>query len=171
MQPPVLNEQPVSNLVGDCQMKSPDLSMLASLESQTHVFSVFTRCTPDKFQECRIETGNCWKSAALSYLSDRLIGCDQHTLYTRKPFYRVYLHNPDVIPILLRFLRFFNGSLGSYNGPLDILPSKPVQTIMIPDDAGGKTIHIVLKVTDNGKPSLTSYRRIVLECRWYHRML
>ena len=75
------------------------------------------------------------------------------------------MHNPDVIPILLRFLRFFNGSLGSYNGPLDILPSKSVQTIMIPDDAGGKTIHIVLKVTDNGKPSLTSYRRIVLECR------
>lgn len=54
---------------------------------------------------------------------------------------------------------------GSYNGSLDILPSKPFQTIMIPDDAKGSTIHIVLKVTDNGKPSLTSYRRIVLECR------
>lgn len=67
--------------VGDCQMNSPDLSMPGNLESQTHVFSVFTRCTPDKFQECRIETGDCWKSATPSYLSDRLIGCDQHTLY------------------------------------------------------------------------------------------
>ena len=54
---------------------------------------------------------------------------------------------------------------GTYKGMLDILQSKPVQTIMIPDDAKGKTVHIVLKVTDNGKPSLTSYRRIVLECR------
>jgi hypothetical protein len=54
---------------------------------------------------------------------------------------------------------------GTYKGTFDILPSKPVQTIIIPDDAKGSTIHIVLKVTDNGKPSLTSYRRIVLECR------
>ena len=54
---------------------------------------------------------------------------------------------------------------GTYKGTLDILQSKHVQTIMIPDDAEGKTIHIVLKVTDNGKPSLASYRRIVLECR------
>lgn len=54
---------------------------------------------------------------------------------------------------------------GTYKGTRDILQSEPVQTIMIPDDAKGKTIHIVLKVTDNGKPSLTSYRRIVLECR------
>ena len=54
---------------------------------------------------------------------------------------------------------------GTYKGTLDILKSEPVQTIMIPNDAKGKTIHIVLKVTDNGTPSLTSYRRIVLECR------
>lgn len=54
---------------------------------------------------------------------------------------------------------------GTYKGTLDILQSESVQTIIIPDDAKGKTIHIVLKVTDNGKPSLTSYRRIVLECR------
>lgn len=48
---------------------------------------------------------------------------------------------------------------------LTVFMSGFAKTIMIPDDAKGKTVHIVLKVTDNGKPSLTSYRRIVLECR------
>lgn len=36
-------------------------------------------------------------------------------------------------------------------------------TIGIPASASGKTIHIILELTDNGKPALTSYRRIILE--------
>lgn len=34
--------------------------------------------------------------------------------------------------------------------------------IRIPTDATGKTIHIVLELTDNGEPALTAYRRVVL---------
>lgn len=34
--------------------------------------------------------------------------------------------------------------------------------IRIPADSAGKTIHIVLEVTDNGVPALTAYRRVVL---------
>lgn len=35
-------------------------------------------------------------------------------------------------------------------------------TFDIPFDSVGKTIHIICEVTDNGKPALTSYRRIIL---------
>ncbi len=34
--------------------------------------------------------------------------------------------------------------------------------IMIPPDASGKTIHLILAVTDSGQPPLTRYRRIVI---------
>ncbi len=33
---------------------------------------------------------------------------------------------------------------------------------LVPEDAANHTIHIILKVKDNGKPSLTSYRRVIL---------
>ena len=32
----------------------------------------------------------------------------------------------------------------------------------IPSDSAGKTIHVVCEVTDNGEPTLTSYRRIII---------
>jgi len=35
-------------------------------------------------------------------------------------------------------------------------------TFDIPFDSAGKTIHIICEVTDNGKPALTSYRRIII---------
>ena len=35
--------------------------------------------------------------------------------------------------------------------------------LTIPDDAAGKTIHLILEVTDDGTPSLTAYRRVVIE--------
>jgi hypothetical protein len=35
-------------------------------------------------------------------------------------------------------------------------------TFRIPDDAAGKSIHIICEVTDNGSPALTSYRRIII---------
>jgi Protein of unknown function (DUF1593) len=34
-------------------------------------------------------------------------------------------------------------------------------TLTVPADASGKTIHVLLEVTDDGKPALTRYRRIV----------
>lgn len=35
-------------------------------------------------------------------------------------------------------------------------------TLQIPTDASGKSIHLILEVTDNGMPALTAYRRVVL---------
>ena len=34
--------------------------------------------------------------------------------------------------------------------------------LMVPADAAGKTIHVILEVTDRGSPALTRYRRVVL---------
>jgi hypothetical protein len=34
--------------------------------------------------------------------------------------------------------------------------------LMIPEDAVGKTVHVVLEVTDGGVPTLTRYRRAVI---------
>ena len=52
----------------------------------------------------------------------------------------------------------------SYNGNLDITAIKSVAEIIIPADSKGKDFHIVLRVTDNGTPALTSYRRIIVNC-------
>lgn len=41
--------------------------------------------------------------------------------------------------------------------------STPKCSVQIPLDAAGKNIHIILEVTDNGTPKLTSYRRIVIQ--------
>ncbi|MHC4521582.1 MAG: hypothetical protein ACYTAS_23570 [Planctomycetota bacterium] len=34
--------------------------------------------------------------------------------------------------------------------------------VHVPADAAGKTIHIILQVTDDGDPPLTRYRRAIL---------
>jgi hypothetical protein len=41
--------------------------------------------------------------------------------------------------------------------------SAPLASIKIPLDAAGKTIHVILEVTDNGFPVLTRYRRACIE--------
>ena len=35
-------------------------------------------------------------------------------------------------------------------------------SLTVPADAAGKTIHVILEVTDRGSPNLTRYRRAVL---------
>lgn len=35
-------------------------------------------------------------------------------------------------------------------------------TVQVPSDAAGKSFHLILEVTDNGTPSLTGYRRIII---------
>jgi hypothetical protein len=51
----------------------------------------------------------------------------------------------------------------SYKGELQMNTSvKDVCKITIPEDADGKSIQIILEVTDDGTPALTSYRRIVV---------
>ena len=52
---------------------------------------------------------------------------------------------------------------GTYKGKVTIADSTSAQaTLHVPTDAAGRTIHVILEVTDNGEPALTRYRRIVV---------
>lgn len=51
---------------------------------------------------------------------------------------------------------------GSYQHPVSVLSNdSSIAEIIIPADVAGKTITIILGVTDEGEPALTSYRRVV----------
>ena len=55
---------------------------------------------------------------------------------------------------------------GTYAGELPMSGSEtPEAMLAVPRDSAGKTIHVVLEVTDSGSPRLTSYRRVVLNVR------
>ncbi len=53
---------------------------------------------------------------------------------------------------------------GTYQGQVTLTnASSPLAVLQIPEDAGGKTIHVILAVRDNGTPSLAAYRRVVVK--------
>lgn len=59
---------------------------------------------------------------------------------------------------------FYRGA-GNYKGKLTIENKHEATTsFVVPDDAKGKTLHVVLVLTDDGTPNLTRYRRLVVEC-------
>ena len=52
---------------------------------------------------------------------------------------------------------------GSYRGDATIRDGGTSKAALdVPTDAAGKTIHVVLQVTDSGSPPLTRYRRVVV---------
>jgi hypothetical protein len=55
---------------------------------------------------------------------------------------------------------------GTYAGYANVeAGNAPRARILVPDDAGGKTIHIILSATDSGEPPLTRYRRAFLNVK------
>ncbi len=53
----------------------------------------------------------------------------------------------------------------TYEGDVDIhRPHKPHAALRVPSDARGESIHVILEVTDSGKPPLTRYRRLIIRC-------
>jgi PKD repeat protein len=51
----------------------------------------------------------------------------------------------------------------SYNGAVTIQNSSSASpTVQVPSNAGGKVLHIVLALHDNGSPNLYSYRRVII---------
>ncbi len=75
-----------------------------------------------------------------------------------------YVKDPDGDRLVTRWWSF---GVGSYRGPVVISKPDALQTeIAIPSDAKpGQTIHIILEATDNGRPSLTRYQRVILTVR------
>lgn len=55
---------------------------------------------------------------------------------------------------------------GTYDGALNLSDNdSPICRFTIPRGASGKTIHIILEVTDDGEPNLTSYRRVIISVK------
>ncbi|WP_297089957.1 nucleoside hydrolase-like domain-containing protein [uncultured Draconibacterium sp.] len=64
---------------------------------------------------------------------------------------------------MLSYTWTFYKEPGTYSEMLEILnENSPEAQVKIPANAKNKKIHIILEVTDNGKPSLTAYRRVVI---------
>lgn len=66
----------------------------------------------------------------------------------------------------LHFKWLFYKEPSSYKGKITISnPDSSCINLKIPADASGKTIHIILELSDTGKPSLTAYRRIIIQVK------
>jgi hypothetical protein len=64
----------------------------------------------------------------------------------------------------LKFSWWVLSEAGTYAGDVVISGGDSSRaTIAAPPDAAGNTIHVICEVTDDGTPSLTGYRRIILE--------
>jgi hypothetical protein len=63
----------------------------------------------------------------------------------------------------LAFHWFVYPEAGSYGRDVPLADGSAETTALtVPADAAGKTLHVVLEVTDGGEPALTRYRRAVL---------
>ena len=52
---------------------------------------------------------------------------------------------------------------GTFDGPVSISGATTAKaTVRMPSSSAGSTVHIILSVSDNGVPSLTSYRRVII---------
>jgi hypothetical protein len=50
----------------------------------------------------------------------------------------------------------------SYEGSVSVDNGSSTATVKIPEDAGGKSLHIILELHDDGAPSLYAYRRVII---------
>jgi hypothetical protein len=64
----------------------------------------------------------------------------------------------------LRYRWWVYPEASTFDGPVPIRDANTsAASVTIPAGARGKTIHVILEVTDDGTPSLTSFRRVILE--------
>ena len=55
---------------------------------------------------------------------------------------------------------------GFYKDPVSIRDSSSsAATVTIPADAGGRSIHVILELHDNGSPNLYAYRRVIIKVK------
>ena len=66
----------------------------------------------------------------------------------------------------LSFRWFVYPEAGTYEGPVKLQDATSRDAVLdVPDTAAGKSLHVILEVTDDGTPPLTRYRRVVVEVR------
>ena len=55
---------------------------------------------------------------------------------------------------------------GTYGGSVEIKNGdSPTSTVLVPSDAAGTTIHVILEIYDTGAPNLYAYRRAILKVK------
>lgn len=69
--------------------------------------------------------------------------------------------DPDGNKLVFRWFNYREAGTVAGDTPLSDSTSETA-TVVLPSDVAGKAIHIVLEVTDTGKPALTRYRRAIL---------
>jgi hypothetical protein len=63
----------------------------------------------------------------------------------------------------LAYRWFVYRDVGTYDGAVTVEGADSGEAaLVVPADAGGKVLHVVLEVTDDGTPPLTRYRRVVV---------
>ncbi|WP_226940527.1 MULTISPECIES: DUF1593 domain-containing protein [unclassified Imperialibacter] len=72
--------------------------------------------------------------------------------------------DPDGNKVTLKWSQL---PVGTYHGKADIAQAdSPKAEVLVPADARpGQTIHVIFEATDDGKPALTHYRRVVITVR------
>jgi hypothetical protein len=83
-----------------------------------------------------------------------------------KPFRLTAALTDDPDGDRLQYRWYVYPEAGSYAGVATIADSSLAETTLeVPLDAKGRTIHVILEVTDNGQPPMTRYRRLVVTPR------
>jgi len=62
----------------------------------------------------------------------------------------------------LTYAWFLYPEAGTYSGAVRITGEGSLVRVRIPADAAGKEIHVIVAATDNGRPPLTRYRRVII---------
>ena len=66
----------------------------------------------------------------------------------------------------LSYRRWVYREAGTYRGEVKLsAPEAPETDLAVPNDAASREIHVVLEVTDDGAPPLTSYRRTLVKAQ------
>lgn len=68
-------------------------------------------------------------------------------------------YDPDGDSLTFEWIYYSEPS--TYKRNIDLSGNGSQITFVVPDDADGLTIHVILRVTDDGTPALSSYRRFV----------
>jgi len=69
--------------------------------------------------------------------------------------------DPDGDELAYEWLEYPEAGSYAFSGEPKMLTGKKIR-YSVPEDLDGHTIHLVLRVTDNGSPHLSSYKRIIL---------
>jgi len=71
-------------------------------------------------------------------------------------------YDPDGDSLYYEWIYYVEPS--TYKQTLNWEEKGAVLNFNIPDDAGNTTLHIILRLTDNGTPALSSYKRFIINC-------